>query len=114
MDTQQNFEDLVRLKGVLQDLRAHMSMAMLVWKDSSRVNGHISFFSEITAKDANISLERMKQSFAELELLEQKLGRLYRHCTDSAGDVGQLVNTHAFADPSLTMRIACTKNEIGE
>ena len=101
MDTQQTLEDLVYLKGVLQDLRAHISMTLLVWKDFSRVDGHISFFSDMTGKDANISLERIKQSFTQLELLEQKLSLLCRHCTDSAGDVGQLVKTLAFVDHHL-------------
>jgi len=59
MDTQRTLEDPVRFRGVLQDLCANMSMTLLVWNDFCRVDGHVSFFLNMTTKDANISLENI-------------------------------------------------------
>ncbi|EDU45414.1 predicted protein [Pyrenophora tritici-repentis Pt-1C-BFP] len=80
----QTLEDLVNLKGVLQDVRSHLADTLLAWRDFSKDDGHISVFSDMTAEDANKALEGIKHSFAQLGLLEQKLGQLHRQCIDSA------------------------------
>ncbi|PWO28522.1 4HBT-2 domain containing protein [Pyrenophora tritici-repentis] len=85
----QTLEDLVNLKGVLQDVRSHLADTLLAWRDFSKDDGHISVFSDMTAEDANKALEGIKHSFAQLGLLEQKLGQLHRQCIDSADVVRQ-------------------------
>lgn len=97
-NTQRTLEGLVNLNGILQDLRVHLSMTVSVWKDFSRVDGHISFFSDMTAEDANIALERIKESFEQLKLLEQKLSLLYKECTKAASVVSQLLHPCACSD----------------
>jgi hypothetical protein len=83
-DIQSSLNRTIKTMQLLRRVRFHTSTAIKAWKEFSARNGDMRFLQSQQDHKAKVSLNRIRDSFFNLAILEEKLVALDKTCEESA------------------------------
>jgi hypothetical protein len=84
IDIQSSLNRTIKTMQLLRRVRSHTSTAIKAWKEFSARNGDMRFLHNHRDHKTKISLNRIRDSFFNLAILEEKLVALDKTCEESA------------------------------
>lgn len=84
IDIQSSLNRTIKTMQLLRRVRLHTSTAIKAWKAFSARNGDIRYLNSHQDRMAKVSLNKIRNSFFNLAILDEKLVALDKTCEESA------------------------------